>query len=236
MPLSEMQNKSTPSSSSSGDRIIPGLRIFYNKKNFSLRGRAMQKISPISTIQNGKKPKNDVVDLSLLDMMGFEEFLVMLKNRTENNNLALWRVSCALAGQLKGSRELLSLGSYLSSNNNNVTKVFDRLIDTAYFLLNAEHVYLLQMDHEQMDHFVITHSRSAAVIGTKINISSVYDGIASKILNISNLNPSPDGGGGGGGDTKGGFPSYLALLDEKTGSQTVSLISSPIFVDGMVAG
>ena len=191
----------------------------------------MQKISPISSLQNGTKTKNDVVDLSLLDMMGLEEFLVMLKNRTENNNPALWRVSCALAGQLKGSRELLSLGSYLSSNNNNVTKVFDRLIDTAYFLLNAEHVYLLQMDHEQMDHFVITHSRSTAVIGMKINISSVYDGIASKILNISNINKSREGG-----DTMDSCPSYLSLLDEKSGSQTTSLISSPIFVDGMVAG
>jgi len=233
MPLSEkMLNKST--ASSSGDRLLPGFRIFNNKKNFSLRGRAMQKISPISTIQNGKKPKNDVVDLSLLDMMGFEEFLVMLKNRTENNNPALWRVSCALAGQLKGSRELLSLGSYLSSNNNNLTKVFDRLIDTAYFLLNAEHVYLLQIDHEQMDHFVITHSRSTAAIGMKINISSVYDGIASKIMNISTINSSSSRDRVG--DSKDSFPSYLSLLDEKSGSQTVSLISSPIFVDGMVAG
>ena len=207
--------------------------MFSNKKgSFSLRGRAMQKISPISSSQSGMKTKSDVVDLSLLDLMGFEEFLVMLKNRTENNNPALWRVSCALASQLKGSRELLSLGSYMSSNNKNVSKAFDRLIDTAYFLLNAEHVYLLQIDHEQMDHFVITHSRSTAVIGMKINISSVYDGIASKILNISNINKSHDAGD----DTKDGCPSYLSLLDEKTGSRTISLISSPIFVDGMVAG
>lgn len=112
----------------------------------------------------------DVVDLSLLDFMTMDEFLLYLKGRTEANNNALWDSAVALAGQLKGSRALLSLGPYLSSNDG-IMKVFDRLLDTAYVILKAEHVFLLQLDVDQTN-FTVTHSRTDAAIGMRMGVAS----------------------------------------------------------------
>lgn len=115
-----------------------------------------------------------MVDVSLLDFFGVEEFYAILKDKTKNNSEALLKVSLELATQLKGSRALLSLASSLSSNDS-VTNVLDRLMDTAYLIMNAENVYLMQLDSDGID-MVITHSRTDTALGMKISLDDILTG------------------------------------------------------------
>ena len=151
-----------------------GAKLF-SKKGFSMKGKMMQKVTPLTTTSINSRNNNNIpVDISLLDFMGIEEFLAILKSKTANNNQALWTASCTLACQLKGSRALLSLGLYLSSNDGTMN-VLDRLIDTAYFTLNAEHVFLLQLDKSD-GRLVVTHTHADTAIGLRLNLSDVVSG------------------------------------------------------------
>jgi hypothetical protein len=170
--------KPPPSSANSISSTIrtPGKKMFPRKAFTSQPGNVMQKIFPER--QHNGTSKNELtggVDISLLDFMGIEEFLSILKSKTENNNQALWKASCALASQLKGSRALLSLGSYLSSNEGAGTNILDRLVDTAFFILNAENICLLQLHTDGAD-LVVTHSRLESVLGVRIATSAVVSG------------------------------------------------------------
>lgn len=112
----------------------------------------------------------DDIDVGLLDLMTTDEFLALLKSRTESSGAALWRASCTLATQLKGSRALLSFGGYLASNEG-IGKAFDRLLDTAHFVLNAEHVFLLRVDATDLAEMVVTHCRAEAAVGLRLPLA-----------------------------------------------------------------
>ena len=155
----------------------------FSKKKFIFNGKARQKISPSASppevvatesYSSASNYSAEMVDFSRFDFMGIEEFLSTLMERTENTDPVLWRASCVLAAQLKGSRALLSLRSYLSSFDGTISDL-DRLISTAYFIMNAENLYLLQLDPSGAD-FVVTHSRADTAIGIKISMDDMSSG------------------------------------------------------------
>jgi GAF domain-containing protein len=219
----------------------------------------MKKIFPLRQPAVPTKSENGV-DISLLDFMGIEEFLSILKAKTENNNQALWKASCALAGQLKGSRALLSLGSYLSSNEG-ASHVLDRLTDTAFFILNAEHIFLFQLDGDGSN-LVVTHSHHEAALGLKLAVHAIVSGkfmyieiriiiiyADSLIRNVIFILLTflclffvidADDAAMRAKTTNitdvQRDPKYITALDAKTGSRTRTLISIPILIDGIVRG
>ncbi len=106
--------------------------------------------------------------------MGIEEWLFLLKGKTENNYKEVWKETCILALQLKASRDLLSIGSNLFSNKSN-RKILDRLIDSTYVILGAERVYLLEIDQSGKD-LVVTHTREDHSLGLRIPITQGIEG------------------------------------------------------------
>lgn len=120
------------------------------------------------------EPNESSVDASLLDVMGIEDYLSLLKNKTENNPKELWRETSLLAMQLKASRELLTIGSSLFSNSAS-RKILDRLIESSHVILNAERVYLLEIDPSGTE-LVVTYSRDQQAVGLRIPLSIGIEG------------------------------------------------------------
>eukprot|EP00981_Chlorochromonas_danica_P010607 scaffold3290_cov165-Ochromonas_danica.AAC.50 len=89
-----------------------------------------------------------MVDISMLDVMTVEDFLSLLKNKTENNSKELWKETCVIALQLKAARELLSI---------------------------AERVYILEVDSSGKE-LVVTHSKDESAMGVKIPVNSGIEG------------------------------------------------------------
>jgi len=115
-----------------------------------------------------------VIDAALLDVMGIEDYLSLLKNRTDNNPKELWKEMITMAHQLKASRELLSIGSSLFSNKANKT-ILDRLIESAHVVLNAERVYLMEVDPTGSD-LVVTYSKDQQAVGLRIPLRTGIEG------------------------------------------------------------
>jgi hypothetical protein len=117
------------------------------------------------------------IDVSLLDVMALEDFLSMLKGKTDANWKELWKETCIFTKQLKASRELLSIGSNLISNRAS-RKIIDRLLDVTHTLLNAERVIVMELDSTGNELFV-THSKDEKAIGLRV---SPISGIECKFL------------------------------------------------------
>ena len=161
--------------------LIRGGKMF-SKKKFMFNGKARRKISPspsppelisgevLSLISN----TTEMVDCSQFDFMGIEEFLSISMEKSDKSDTVLWSASCVLRSQLKSSRALLSLRSYLSSYDQTISPL-DRLIDTAHFILSAESIYILQLDANGID-LVVTHSHTDGVIGLRASVSDVLSG------------------------------------------------------------
>lgn len=115
-----------------------------------------------------------VIDAGLLDVMGIEDYLSLLKNRTDNNPKELWKEMITMAHQLKASRELLSIGSSLFSNKAN-RAIMDRLVESAHVILNAERVYLMEIDPTGSD-LVVTYSKDEKAIGLKTPLRTGIEG------------------------------------------------------------
>jgi hypothetical protein len=81
-----------------------------------------------------------------------------------------------MALQLKASRELLSLGSSLFSNNATNNKlVFERLIEASHILVNADRVYLFEIDPTGKE-LVVKFSRDHQAIGLRIPVNTGIEG------------------------------------------------------------
>ena len=158
--------------------IIRGVDMFSRKK-FTFNGKVRQKVSP-----SPSPPEPAVTESTLsivnsssseagyvcCDFIGIEEYLSNI------NDHATRRASFNMAVQLKKSRALLSLRSYLSSNDGKLS-TFDRLVDMAHQVCCAENVFLLQEETSGMD-LVVTHSHTNTAIGIKIPVASISSGIS----------------------------------------------------------
>lgn len=163
-----------------------------------------------------------MVDISMLDVMAVEDFLSLLKNKTENNTKELWKETCGIAWQLKAARELLSIGSNLISNRSS-KKILDRLIDVTSILLSAERVYILEVDSSGKD-LVVTHAKDEAAIGIRIPVTAGIEGdvyMKRACANVSDANQDPR---------------YIPALDTKLGQKARSVICAPIIADGACLG
>lgn len=154
----------------------------FSTKKFAINGKSRQKISPCQTPPEPRVTETMLssinncsmgVDFTRFDFMGIEEFLTTLTDQSKNDNLTAWKASCALANQLRGSRALLSLRSYLSTDG--TVSPFDRLVEMAYQILNAENFYLLQLDTDGKD-LVITHTHAVTAIGMKVTVAEISSG------------------------------------------------------------
>jgi hypothetical protein len=113
-------------------------------------------------------------DAALLDVMGIDDYLSLLKNKTDGNPRELWKETVTLAHQLKASRELIAIGSSVYSNKVNRT-ILDRLIESSHIILNAERVYLLEIDPTGA-HLIVTCTKEQRAIGRKIPLHSGIEG------------------------------------------------------------
>lgn len=146
--------------------FITVVNMFSRK--FNLNGKSIKKVIPVArpTETKANNINSDLTgDVSHLDFMGIEDFISITKEKIGCNDTQMWNAACDLAGQLKEARALLSLASYLSSNDG-LMSIIDRLIDTAYLILNAENIYLLQIDPNGGE-LVVTHSRIEEAVGSK---------------------------------------------------------------------
>ncbi len=114
------------------------------------------------------------IDVSLLDVMAVEDFLSLLKGKTESNWKDLWKETCIFTKQLKAARELLSIGSNLISNRSN-RKIIDRLIDVTHTLLNAERVVILEMESSGKE-LTVTYCKEEKLLGTRVSALSGIEG------------------------------------------------------------
>lgn len=141
--------------------------------NHSFSQRQERKLKPIIQL-----PKIDLhestLDVSLLDVMAIEDFLSLLKSKTESNWKDLWKETCIFSKQLKAARELLSIGSSLISNKS-TRKILDRLVDVTHILLNADRVTILELDSTGRE-MIVTHSRDDKLIGLRIPASAGIEG------------------------------------------------------------
>lgn len=107
--------------------------------------------------------------------IGIEEYLSTFSTKTYNRSHSTLRAAQAVAAQLEDSMILLSLRSYVSSTFETVDS-FQRLVDMAYRIVNAENVYLLEIDVDSKE-FVITHSHVTAAVGTRLPLSGLFSGM-----------------------------------------------------------
>ena len=161
-----------------------------NSKNSASEGLVSKMVTSINTNGNSKqkvKPliqpvasktvsvnNGESIDVSQINFMGIEEFLSELRDKTEPNDKLMRSASRNLAAQLKESRTLLSLASHLSSNDGD-PNTLDRLMDTAYFILNAANVFFFQLEPNGIDMIVIK-SRVESAVGMRIAIHEIFPG------------------------------------------------------------
>ena len=161
-----------------------------NSKNSASEGLVSKMVTSINTNGNSKqkvKPliqpvasktvsvnNGESIDVSQINFMGIEEFLSELREKTEPNDKLMRSASRNLAAQLKESRTLLSLASHLSSNDGD-PNTLDRLMDTAYFILNAANVYFFQLEPNGID-MILIKSRVESAAGIRIAIHEIFPG------------------------------------------------------------
>eukprot|EP00599_Poterioochromonas_sp_BG-1_P011610 CAMPEP_0173155560 /NCGR_PEP_ID=MMETSP1105-20130129/14176_1 /TAXON_ID=2985 /ORGANISM="Ochromonas sp., Strain BG-1" /LENGTH=1172 /DNA_ID=CAMNT_0014072005 /DNA_START=603 /DNA_END=4121 /DNA_ORIENTATION=- len=154
--------------------------------------------------------------------MAVEDFLSLLKGKTESNWKDLWKETCIFTKQLKAARELLSIGSNLISNRSN-RKIIDRLIDVTHTLLNAERVVILEMEGSGKE-LTVTYCKEEKLLGTRVSALSGIEGdvVARRVcVNIADLNQ----------DAR-----YVPGIDVKMGYKSKCVACAPIVCDGVVVG
>ncbi len=117
---------------------------------------------------NGSISGEGGINLSFLDYMSVEDFMSAVKSHgAELSSAGMLKLIFAISTQLKGLRALLSLHSFLTSSETNCN-MLDRVMDTAFFILNVENIFLLQFNPTE-NCYVITHSNQDSVIGLKVS-------------------------------------------------------------------
>ena len=120
-----------------------------------------------------KSPTEMYVDISLLDIMGIDEFLSVLKYRTENNQKDTWKEIAAIVSQLKASRELMFVESHLYSSKliksddpAMMIKLIDRLVESTRVIFDVErlNIYEIEVDTDEL---VLTHSTDKQIVGIR---------------------------------------------------------------------
>mmetsp|Transcript_2306 Transcript_2306/g.3159 ORF Transcript_2306/g.3159 Transcript_2306/m.3159 type:complete len:1128 (-) Transcript_2306:365-3748(-) len=193
------------------------------RKSFS-----SNKLTPITL---PKQPTSDAfIDISILDVMGIEEFLSVIKYRTENNQKDTWKEIYSLISHLKASRELMFIETQLFSsksqednNAESLKKIVDRLVDATRVIFDVERVNILEIDTET-DEFVLTSSSEKQGMGIRF---AIKDGIESELLSkCSIINAAATSV-----DQK-----YLNLMDSQGKKSFKNILCVPIIVESTIIG
>lgn len=193
------------------------------RKSFS-----SNKLTPINL---PKQPVSDAfIDISILDVMGIEEFLSVIKYRTENNQKDTWKEIFSLISHLKASRELMFIETHLFSsrsqeenNSESLKKIIDRLVDATRVIFDVERVNVLEIDTET-DEFVLTSSSEKQGMGIRF---AIKDGIESELLSkCSIINTS----------AATVDPKYLNLMDAQGKKALKNILCVPIIVESTIIG
>ena len=128
--------------------------------------------------EEGSSPREEYAgeafNVNLLDYMTGDEFIHLMKMKTENNYNALWKASKSLAMQLKASKAILTLNSYMSMGKSKA-EVFDKLVESMKFTLLANYVYIYEHNREN-NTLQVTHSNNIAALNQGIPISKGMEG------------------------------------------------------------
>lgn len=114
------------------------------------------------------------VDLSLLDVIGVDDFMSLIRVRQEKNHTATWDAALLLAQQWKALRGLLSSTTNLL--NKQVDAVdFEKILEIAHKTLNAERIVILQYDPKDAK-LVVVAAREQTIRGVRIDINQSSEG------------------------------------------------------------
>jgi hypothetical protein len=102
---------------------------------------------------------NNLIEPSLLDVISVSNFLELLRTKTQNNPIIMWEEICTLTHHLKASRDVINSCSNLLSNKFD-RKMLDKLVESCNILLNAEKVFLLEIDSINSGELIIKYPRS----------------------------------------------------------------------------
>lgn len=151
------------------------LQLNNNNSNSNIGRGSGKRTKPVGTLPRLESGESNVLDISLLDVMAVDDFLNLLKNKTDSNSRELWRELVSIATNLKAARELLSIGSNLFSHRA-TAQILDRLVDASYMVLNAERVLLMEIDPVTGKELIVTHSRDKNSLGLRIPIEAGVEG------------------------------------------------------------
>lgn len=146
--------------------------------SYSFNSRPSSKKSTRSNIPLLPKiePTESNIDMSMLDVMNEQDFLSLLKGKTDGNWKELWKETCLIVQQLKASRELLSIGSGLIGAKSN-RKILDRLVSVTRTLLEAERIAILEYEPATSE-LVVTHAHDESIYNIRLPINSGIEGKA----------------------------------------------------------
>ena len=129
----------------------------------------MDETTPDNTDGDNTTASSKKFNVNLLDFMNADEFVQIMRNKTEGNYNALWDASKSLAQQLKTSKSLLTVNSYMCMGKTK-NEILEKLVDSLKFALNADHVYILEyVAHSNV--LIVTHSDNIKSINQRIPVS-----------------------------------------------------------------
>lgn len=102
---------------------------------------------------------NNLIEPNLLDVISVSNFLELLRTKTQNNPITMWEEICTLTHHLKASRDVINSCSNLLSNKFD-RKMLDKLVESCNVLLDAERVFLLEIDSINSRELIIKYPRS----------------------------------------------------------------------------
>jgi hypothetical protein len=123
----------------------------------------------------GGSTASDSFNVNMLDYMTADDFVQLMKVKTDNNYNALWRASKILAMQLKASKSVLSLNSLMSTGKNKMD-VIDKLCESVKYALKADFVYIFDIPGGEENCLRVLHSNNVASINQRILISAGIEG------------------------------------------------------------
>ncbi len=108
-------------------------------------------------------------DIGMLDFMSVEDFTKMMKTQTKDNYGSLWGASSQMAAQLKASKSLLTMNSYMTMGKTK-NEILEKLTESMKFTLGADHVYIFEYA-ATCNSLVLTHSDNIVALQQKIPVS-----------------------------------------------------------------
>mmetsp|Transcript_15738 Transcript_15738/g.14240 ORF Transcript_15738/g.14240 Transcript_15738/m.14240 type:complete len:1270 (+) Transcript_15738:88-3897(+) len=162
------------------------------------------------------------IDLSVLDVMGIEEFMTFLKTRSDKNHQTLLEASQLLATQCKSLRNIMSMSSQLFNDTNDVKTYSKKILDLVGSSLNVERIVVLKYDFNE-NILVVDFTNESVLQNCKIPIENTLEGDvfrSGQHRKISDVK-------------KGKFDLFVDTIIDKPSRQA---LFSPILIDGKVHG